>query len=105
MFTRIYAEDQYWEVAQKIYDDLEVNQSCVITGFITLDDEEVYTKGELVIKELTKLYYDNAMYNNGGGRMRMKQRRIPGSIGGYVAHKIWRFQITDKTKYTIWRVQ
>ena len=100
IFTK---NDNYEDIAYTIFHDFDINQSCSITGWVTMDNK-VFPLGELVIEHLRKL--DN-IENTTDGRSR-KRKVLPDSIGGFVAQKIFRFKkVKDDNhfKYTIWRVQ
>ena len=111
----IYDTDTWKQAADKIWSDgFVVDQSCSIFG-IEFYKGDAWGKGELVVKELERLDKDkNVMIGASGKKMR-KRKFIPGSIGGYIAHKIFRYKehrIIDPTgvkgntvKMNIWRAQ
>jgi len=90
MKPRIYNTDDPKDIAEKIWKFFEVHDLCIVTGF---------DKGMAVLKHLEKLDRDENV--RGHGRV---NRKLDNSIGGAVAHKIFRYNI-EKTKYTIWRLQ
>lgn len=105
MPVRIYAEDTYAEVANKIFFEFELNQSCAITGLVR-DGDEIEAKGKYVLDQLRWLDEKHNTTPAADGRRRRKRKLINDSIGGYAAHKIFKFKITDNgTKYSIWRIQ
>ena len=104
--TRVFHEDSVKETARKIYHEFEVNQSCTVIG-LEFDGEKVICKGEEVCKELRRLdTLENVRPM--GKKMTRRRKSLPNSIGGYVAHKIFRYDkvtVDSDIRYTIWRVQ
>lgn len=109
----IYDTDTWKQVADKIWSDgFVVDQSCSVFG-IELYKGEAWGKGELVIKELERLDAAQNVIKTANGKNMRKRKKIEGSIGGYIAHKIFRFKehrIKDEikgntVKMNIWRVQ
>lgn len=104
--TRIFAEDDWRETALKIWNNFEVNQSCKVTGFEN-DGLTLVPKGEMVINELTRIDLYTNTTTDGRGRRRMVRPKGK-SIGGYIAHKIFRWEkkiIDSEMVFTIWRYQ
>lgn len=99
--ARIYDTDSIEEIASKIYNQFEVGQSCAIKGTIIRGDD-ILTKGELVLNHMQKLYSEEFMKPDGKTR---KMKLMEHSIGGFLAHKIWKWTKKDLHKYTIWRIQ
>lgn len=92
------------ESAGIIFEHFIIGQSCTITGYIEREDG-FWSKGELVIEELKRLDLLNNCNQDTKGKFRRKRKILPDTIGGYVAQKIFKFKITELTKYTIWRIQ
>lgn len=110
---QIYDTDTWKETADKIWSDsFEVNMSCSIYGIEIIDGKAI-AKGELVVNELRRLDAKENISVGVSGKKSRKRKILPDSIGGYVAHKIFRFKhvtITDDVKggtikYNIWRTQ
>lgn len=105
--TRIFADDSIKEAASKIYNDFLINQSCTICGFERIEEFRLEEKGLLVCNELRRLdSVDNLRPM--GKKMTRRRKILPDSIGGYVAHKIFKFKrviVESEVRYTIWRVQ
>lgn len=104
--VRIYETDDYMTMAEKIYKDFEVNQSCTVKGFIVDEKrDEVIPKGKLVLDHIKLLDTDEHVGKSG---LRRKRVKPVNSIGDYVAGKIfkWEERIKDrKIIYLIWRMQ
>lgn len=100
--------DTVFQMAVKIFEEFNVNQSCSIKGFVTIESEKrVVPKGEMVIKELEEMFQHKFM-NLAAGRWRHKRKVLPNSIGGLVAQKIWKYKRDTRDGmivYTVWRVQ
>lgn len=106
--ARVYDTDDYLDVAKKIFNEFEVGQSCTVKGVvIDEDNKEIFTKGEMVLKELRRLDSLVNVSITEGGRLRRKRKILPNSIGGYVAHKIFKWAILEGSLeyYNIWRIQ
>lgn len=105
---RITAEMTAGEMADAIFYKFEINQSCLIKGFV-MDGEQLFPKGDVVLEMLERIDSKQNMMENGqASGMRRKRKKLPDSIGGYVAHKIFRFKketIDREYRVTIWRVQ
>jgi len=107
MAARIYSTDEPVHIGEKIYKMFDVHDLCIVTG---LWDSKV--KGELVLKEIRRLdILDNVKPDSSGAKIR-RSKKVPDSIGGPLAQKIFRYKIEgdaklepDKVKYTIWRLQ
>ena len=107
MENRVYADDSVQDTAEKIYRQFEVLQSVSIVGWI-YSGGRTYKKGELVIQEIERLDSMENCVSDGKGKWRRKRVIPPNTIGGYVAHKMFRFQkvmIDNEPKITIWRIQ
>lgn len=114
MGTRILTDDNYLQIAHKIFYEFDVLQSCRIDGWLEitgLDGKIVGTKpkGEWVLEQLKILDdSENIAIRPGDGRKRRKRVVLPNTIGGYVAHKIFGFKeeiINAVPKISIWRIQ
>ena len=107
--VRIYEEDNYIEVAQKIFYKFELMQSCFITGLFTGRDNQVLSKAKAVIDELTLIdEAENINTARGDKRPRRKRVKPENSIGGDLAHKIFKYREDIKNGLpcvTIWRIQ
>lgn len=97
-------------IAMEIFHMFEINQSCTITGFVTIQGGRVETRGEHVLIELEKL--DSLHYTTGipgrDGRFRRKRVKPRNTVGGYVAQKMFKFKheiIDQEARTTIWRIQ
>lgn len=106
--AQIYDTDSWKVAADKIYREFTVGQSCCIGGIDYLESERrTESRGEMVVKELERLDKLENLRPM-GKKMTRKRKKIPNSIGGYVAHKIFRYShkfVDSDMKYTIWRVQ
>lgn len=109
----IYDTDTWKQAADKIWSDgFIVDQSCSIYGIVLIGDEP-FAKGELVVRELERLDMKQNVIVQANGKKARKRKKIEGSIGGYIAHKIFRFkehrivnpEKGNTVKYNIWRVQ
>lgn len=103
--TRVYDTDIVEDIAKKIFYKFEVNQSCAVTG-LDFDEQtrRPLARGELVLSELKRL---DRLENYSGSGAR-KSKKIPDSIGGPLAQKIFRFKkviVDEVPKFTFWRVQ
>lgn len=106
--TVILHDDNPVQIALKIFEDFELNQSCTITGHIVYEEERrVAFKGEVVLDELRKLdVYHNT--DEGGKKPRRKRVVLPDTIGGWVAQKIFKYKkvvLDGETRISIWRIQ
>lgn len=99
--------DDYKTMAKTIFNHFIVGQSTKVIGTLIEDTpagKRLKEKGEAVIEYLDWLDKQEN-FNKDGKR---KRTRIPDSIGGFVAHKIFRYKrviSNDEVKYTIWRMQ
>lgn len=103
----IHQDMNIYEMAKIIFKEFELNQSCVIYGFIG-EGRDLKRKGEAVLEEVDRLDTAHNKADMGQGRMRRKRVVPQNTIGGYVAHKIWRFKheiIDSNPKTSIWRIQ
>lgn len=107
MENRVLDSDNYEEMAEKIYKYFEVNQSCAINGWV-VGEEDLWEKGFMVCEKLREFDRLENIKIPKSGRPSRRRRVIPDSIGGYLAHKIFKFKrvVNDnKPKWTIWRLQ
>lgn len=91
------------EMTDAIYRHFEVGQSCAIRGMYG----EV-ALGQIVIDRIRDIDLNENTVLRANGQRRRKIKVWPNSVGGYVAHKIFKWAVVynDKIpKYTIWRVQ
>lgn len=106
----VLATDNAHQMAHKIFYNFKLNQSCTISGWIQfIDIQDVMPKGDYVIKLLEKLdTMVNCNKSRSDGRMRRSRVKLPNTVGGFVAQKIfkWDVRIMDQIpRYTIWRIQ
>lgn len=104
--VRILESEDYYDMAQKIFYQFEVNQSCTIGGWVVSDDDAI-EKGEMVCNELRRLDTQENVCSTAKKPYR-KRKIIPDSIGGYMAHKIFKYKrviLDNRPKWTIWRLQ
>ncbi len=102
--TRIYAEDSVEVTAQKIFDGFILGQSCTIEGWT---DTAGLSKGQAVLDRLTRLDRTNNMRQQ-GKKMARTYIYPKDSVGGSLAHKIFRYKKIpkfDEVVYQIWRMQ
>jgi hypothetical protein len=106
--TEIYKDDDYLDMALKIYESFSVNQSVNIVGLVQdLEKDVVEEKGKMVL-DLLNRYDKQDNIKSAGPRMCRKYVYLENAVGGPLAHKIfkWRRVVVDnKPKYTIWRIQ
>lgn len=91
-------------IAQSIWYDMVVNQSCAILGVVIID-KRGHALGKLVCDELEKL---DRIENYEKDGVRRKRTKPVNTIGGYLAQKIFKYktqQIDNEIRYTIWRLQ
>lgn len=106
MDKNIYIEDDYMTIARKIFELFDIGDIVQVVGYVTIDNVEgtVLAKGECVCEELYNL--DKRMnVRPGGNRKQVKPEK---SIGGFIAHKIFKYRIVineGNPIYTIWRFQ
>ena len=103
---RVLETDSIWETARKIYNDFAMHQSCTVKG-IEIQGTKAICKGEEVIKELTKMDKDENIRQYGKKLSRIR-KKLPNTIGGYVAHKMFKYAsvtIDNDIRYQIWRIQ
>lgn len=107
--VRIFTDDTVDVTAKKIFNEFDVFQSCSINGFVRDEaKQELVPKSEMVINALRILdERANTEVRKGDGRRRRIRTLAKDSIGGYLAHKIFKFRYDDKdhVKVTIWRLQ
>lgn len=101
-------EDDYLDIAIKIYNHFEVYQSCSVIGLVVDPTARaMHEKGKLVHDELVRLdALDNIKFH--GDKLIRKNKRPKDCIGGFTAHKQFRFQranLGDDIKWTFWRIQ
>lgn len=90
------------EIAKIIFENFEINQSCKVEGTVIVEGR-LYEKGKAVLNDLDVLDQTNNTYNGKRKRVRPKE-----SVGGDLAHKIFRYArriVNDEIRYTIWRMQ
>lgn len=107
MENRVLESDNYMIMAEKIYTVFEVLQSCTISGWV-VGEEDLWEKGQMVCDELRKLDMRDNVKTPKEGRPSRRRKIIPDSIGGYLAHKIFKYKrvvVDNKPKWTIWRIQ
>jgi hypothetical protein len=102
------------EAAMKIWKFMEIGECVEICGFSKrFESSSVrgskYTSrenGKLVLSELERLYLWNHSLH-GKGKV-VKTVRPPWSVGGTLAHKIFRYKrlaTDEEIKWYIWRIQ
>lgn len=107
LIIQVFEDDDYLDTAKKIYEKFIVLQSCKVKGLI-LDGRIAFEKGALVAKEIKRLdELDNVKFH--GEKMVRRHKRPPDCIGGYLAHKTFRFkrviEENGEPVYTFWRIQ
>lgn len=107
LVVQVFEDDDYLDTARKIYEKFIVNQSCKIKGFV-FEGRIVHEKGAMVAKEIKRLdELDNVKFH--GEKMVRRHKRPPDCIGGYLAHKTFRFKRVieegGQAAYTFWRIQ
>lgn len=99
----------WYQLALSIFHDWEINQSVTIKGFVQTGEDEPVPAGQLICEYLEKFDKEaNTFAPSGDKKIRRKRYKPPNTIGGYVAHKMfkWKQEIRDhKMVYTIWRIQ
>ena len=116
--VKVYADDTIEETARKIFEQFELFQSCTIEGYVMINKLGVITnikeecddseeRGKLVWERLRKL--DQHKYAKLYGKKLLRLRKkIPNSIGGFVAQPIFchnRRKSDGVVKWAIWRHQ
>ena len=104
--VNVLEDDNPVTIAHKIFNDFILRQNCTIKGYIDTPNG-VERKGDLVLNELRELDM-KANFIRINSKARRKRKLIPNSIGGYVAHKIFKFEYRDLNHIphvTIWRLQ
>lgn len=106
---RILPDDSVQEIARKIFYGFELNQSCIVRGYVEdSKTEEVFSKGELVLKELERMDMLDNTYIASDKRPRRKRVKPPNTIGGFVAQKIFTYKQETRNSnvcISIWRTQ
>lgn len=105
--ANVYQSDSCIQVARKIYENFDVGESCVITGFIIQLGDSV-TRGELILKEIERMDMDENIRFISGAKKQRKYVYKKGSIGGPISQKIFTFEkriVDSEVRYTIWRFQ
>lgn len=100
--------DSPYLIADALFNDFELLQSCTITGFQKDKDGRLERRGEVILKILDNLDKSSNMQTGGDKRPRRKRVKPPNTIGGYVAQKIWKYKheiIDSEPRTTIWRIQ
>ncbi len=109
---RVFDTDSIETTAKKIYEDFVVGQSCTVKGLelkegAIIGGKSMICKGEEVIKELERLDRLENVYPV-GKKMSRKRKKLPNTVGGFVAHKIFGWKavtIDSDIRYQIWRIQ
>jgi hypothetical protein len=102
MEARVLLTDDVTAIADKIFELFEINQSCKVEGTVIMKGRLV-EKGRAVLDRLQLLDEITNTYNG-----KRKRTRPENSVGGYEAHKIFKYQrriVDDEIRYTIWRHQ
>lgn len=110
MITRVLIEDNVYTTANKIFNEFKVGQSCAVWGTVRVKNietgrDELVEKGKAVLNQLEE--FDRLTNTVDCGRRRKKER-LPNSIGGPLAQKIFIFKRSienEDIKWTIWRRQ
>ena len=105
--------DNYLDMAKKIFDKFEIGKACVVLGYVWETDLKTkYEKGMMVVNELKRLdlafnFIPTKRYVKNRPESQRRLMYIKNSIGGPVAHKIFRYERYNSTdaKWCIWRVQ
>lgn len=108
MATRVFDTDTWFETGQKCFYAMDVHQIVVVKGLERIDEHTILEKGKLVLEELERLDKLENFNNIGAGRMRRKKVKPVNTIGGELAHKIFKWKrevIENEPRYTIWRLQ
>lgn len=90
-------------MGKKIWEGLEVGQSCTIFGFVDTG-KKIIPKGRVVVEQI-ELWYKR-MHVGEGDRRRYVFRGS--SVGGPIAHPIFSYEyrvVDNEPRYTIWRYQ
>lgn len=106
--VRIYDTDTLHEMASKIYEKFEVMQSFCISGFVISDNDKLIAKGKIILDYIERRYKEENVSISSDGKEKKKYKFEKDSIGGPIAHKIfkWNIRVIDKEpRYTIWRLQ
>jgi len=94
-------------IAKKIYDRLSVGESTTIHGWMINEvSQQLSPTGDLVLEELR--YWDEVDHISDGKRKQRVYKYEPNSIGGPIAHKIFKWNkvfVDKKPRVTIWRIQ
>lgn len=104
---RVFETDSIEETARKIFEDFAIHQSCTVKGLEWNGEQRVICKGEEVIKEIERLDRKYNMQKQGKKLVR-KRKRLPNTIGDFVAHKTFKYQkvtVDNDIRYQIWRIQ
>ena len=106
--AQVTADMEAKEIADIIFFQFDLHQSCKIEGWEYIG-KRIHPKGELVCDEIWNLDRKHNCYVKDGSKTALRIRKRPAnSIGGYAAHKIFkweRFILDNYVKYTIWRIQ
>lgn len=107
--TRVYEHDTVEDMAQKIFRQFEVMQSCKVEGFIPdMINEHLHEKGKLVWERIIELDRQENFEAHVKGGSKRKRTVYENSNGAALAHKIFRWSRefrNNKLVYTIWRMQ
>ena len=107
MDNRVFAEDSVEDTARKIFYYFELNQSCSVVGWV-YSAGRTHKKGDLVLENIKRLDEIENCTGDGKGNSRRKRVIPPNTIGGFVAHKIFRYSrvmVDNEPKINIWRIQ
>lgn len=100
---QIYKTDRAFEIAVKIFEQMDVHQSCSVGGFESASEDDIRAKGEVVIEELIQLDISKNCRNGKRRRVRPENQ-----IGDYVAQKAFKYQkriVDGLVRYDFWRIQ
>ena len=95
MYKKQILGKEAYEIAKIIYYQLDVGQLCHVPKEIA----------HTVLNHIDEFdIRDNTYIIPSNNQRKRKSKREPSSIGGYVAHKIFKWKITGDI-YQIWRFQ
>lgn len=103
MAIEIYKNENSFETALKIFEDLMVHQSCTVHGFEEDSNGEVKPKGELVMNYISE--FDVLKNCKSGKRRRV---RHDNQVGDFIAQKAFKWAkrtVDGIVRYDIWRIQ
>lgn len=112
MTTVINQTMTYSEMADIIYTKFELNQSCKVVGYVEDHaSKRLDEKGQLVLNSIKAMDdHEHVVFSSTDGRPRRKRKKLPNTIGDFVASKIFKWErvINEDeggAKFTIWRIQ